>query len=172
MGVWITLFHKAVHTNIKTGDTMFNPNLTLEEIFVPNSLRNLRTVGHDPMPHTGNTYYIWFNCYCDKKHPDIKRILEEGNHWKPGCGYTINSYITMSDKAGDLVSSRLIMQGPQSISSSFTVEITEEDNSVRMIAQGWGTSSILLYDGDKETFLKYLQMYQSRTTLGENYETT
>lgn len=139
---------------------MYNPNLKLTELFKQNSLRNLTTPKQCPMPHKGNTYYLWVNNYSGND-SQIVDILEHGNSWS--SVRSINSYIDLTDQAGELISNRLIQYGPQSNSSSFTIEITlNAENNIRMIAQGWGSSSIELYDGPSGYFLQYLLENQKR----------
>jgi hypothetical protein len=141
---------------------MYNPNLKLTELFKDNSLRNLRTNNHCPMAHSvlGNTYYITISSH-GVEYSKIKEILEKGNHWVY-AKYSISSYIDLSDKASELISTRLIKYGPQSNSSSFHISCYEELENIKVIATGWGSSSIELYDGNKEEFLQYLQNHQKR----------
>lgn len=139
---------------------MFNPNLTLKELFESNSLRNLTTMSQGPMPHKGKTYYVWCEDYSENQ--TVKEILNKGNKWGKD---SINSYIDLTDKAHELISSRLIQYGPNSNSSSFSIKFIsfyDEPNRIRISAQGWGSSSIELYDGDKEVFLQYLKDFQVR----------
>ena len=142
---------------------MYNPNLSLKDLFIQDSLRNMKTERNNPMPHRGNTYYITFQSYCENKLPELREILEKWNSWNHSRGFSVSSYIDLSKKGGDLVSSRLIMLGPNSNSSSFRIEVIENDNDIRMTASGWGSSSILLYSGDKKAFLDYLLIYQKRS---------
>ena len=138
---------------------MYNPNLKLTEIFKPNTLRNMTTHGNNPMPHRGDTYYISGSYNLENNL--IKEILEKGNEWKTKS--SVQSYIDLTEKAAELVSNRLIQYGPQSNSSSFKIEfISPEEGKIRILAQGWGTSSIELYDGEEKYFLQYLLDHQKR----------
>ena len=137
-------------------------DLALESIFKTNSLRNLTTIGNNPMPHKGDTYYLWVDSY----ETELGKYLTENNKW----GYSsaprksINSYINLKDDAVSyLVSDRLIQYGPASNSSSFTIRVWERDNgTVRVTANGWGSSVIELFDGLTIEFLDYLRKYQVR----------
>jgi hypothetical protein len=146
---------------------VYNPNLKLTELFKSNSLRNMTTVGNNPMPHSGDTYYITYYSNTSSDEPSlIKEILEKGNKWGYGKGSTsISSYVDLTDQAGDLVSSRHIMYGPGSNSSSFHIYVNEYADRVLVTACGWGFSATELYDGDKKYFLQYLLDHQKR---GEN----
>lgn len=142
---------------------MFNPNLTLERLFAKNSLCNMRTENHAPMAHSGKdgVYYITIDSWHEKSTKELKELLEEGNIWEHG-DYSISSYITLSDKANEIISSRLIKYGPGCNSSSFHIYVTEYATRVRMTASGWGCSVIELYDGDKQTFIDYFKNHQKR----------
>lgn len=133
---------------------MFNPNLKLEEIFVSNSLRNMTTHGNNSMPHKPPTYFLWVNT----KDSEIGEILTQGNDWIYRVK-SVNSYI---DIKADSVLGRHIIYGPNSSSSSLTVEITEREDSIRVVCHGWGSSVTELYDGDKNVFLEYLKTHQKR----------
>lgn len=138
---------------------MYNPNLKLTEIFESNTLRNMTTEGNNPMPHRGNTYYI--SGLYNLENNLIKELLEKGNKWKAKS--SVSSYIDLTEKAAELVSNRLIQYGPQSNSSSFKIEFrSPEEGKIRILAQGWGTSSIELYDGEEKYFLQYLLDHQKR----------
>lgn len=138
---------------------MYNPNLKLNEIFEPNTLRNLTTIKNDPMPHSDNTYYLWVD--GDDKNL-IKQLLNKDNKWSSGQ-YSKNSYITLSPLGSEKISTRLIQYGPQSLSSSFTIRVVlNESNNVRITANGWGSSVIELYDGVQSHFLQYLLDNQKR----------
>lgn len=140
---------------------MYNPNLKLNEIFESNTLRNIQTASRNaPMPHSGKTYYVWDTLSEDDTL--LKEILNKGNKWSYTEKGSINSYIDLTDKAHELISSRLIQYGPNSNSSSFTVRIVSNGDSVRVTANGWGSSVIELYDGDKKYFLNYLLDHQKR----------
>ena len=132
-------------------------DLALESIFKTNSLRNLTTTGNNPMPHKGDTYYLW----VDSEETELGKYLTEGNKWGRN---SINSYIDLKDDAVSyLVSDRLIQYGPGSNSSSFTIRVWEQDNgTVRVTASGWGSSVIELFDGLTIEFLDYLRKHQVR----------
>lgn len=138
---------------------MYNPNLKLTEIFESNTLRNMTTYGNDPMPHHKDTYYI--SGLYNLENNLIKELLEKGNEWKAKS--SVNSYIDLTEKAAELVSNRLIQYGLQSNSSSFKIVFrSPEEGKLRILAQGWGTSSIELYDGEEKYFLQYLLDHQKR----------
>lgn len=143
---------------------MYNPNLSLEQLFKPNSLRNLRTENYMPMAHSGldGCYYITHHTYVDETtNPELKEILEKGDKWVH-TKYSISSYIDLSDEANRLVSSRLIKFGPGTSSSSFHIYVNEYTDRVYITATGWGSSCIQLYDGPKDVFLDYLKTHQKR----------
>ena len=52
-------------------------DLALESIFKTNSLRNLTTIGNNPMPHKGDTYYLWVDSY----ETELGKYLTENNKW-------------------------------------------------------------------------------------------
>ena len=131
-------------------------NKPLTEIFEPNTLRNLTTHGNNPMPHTGNTFYLWVN----DKDTELGKYLTQGNSWKSGI-YSTNSYITLKADLG--ITQYLIQCGPQSQSSSFTIETREHEDNVRVIASGWGMSGYELFDGETKIFLEYLKEFQKRS---------
>ena len=141
---------------------MYKTELKLEELFKPKSLRNLTTVGNNPMPHTGCTYYIT----ADLTSEEIKKIVEQGNKWGYGKGSSsISSYIDLSEQAHEEISSRLIKYGPGSNSSSFKIQVTtsaNDDDNLLITASGWGSSCIRLFEGTQEEFLAYLKQYQER----------
>lgn len=136
--------------------------LPFKELFKTNSLRNLHTPKQAPMPHKDNTYYLWVENYTGKD-SEVVDTLVQGNKWTVSNG-SINSYITLSDKASELVSNYLIQYGPQSRSSSFTIRVILQNDAetIRITASGWGSSVIELYDGDSSIFLEYLKEYQKR----------
>jgi hypothetical protein len=128
----------------------------LNEIFEQNSLRNLTTHGNNPMPHTGSTFYLWVN----NKETELGKYLTQNNSWK--SGQSVGSYITLKADLG--ITNNLIQYGPQSQSSSFTIETREYDDDVIVTAYGWGSCVMYrLFEGKAEIFLEYLKEFQKRS---------
>jgi hypothetical protein len=130
----------------------------LTDVFKQNSLKNMTTLGNNPMPHKGNEFYIWNELKDDE---EISKIIERGNFWKPGSGKTVNSYISLSDFAYS-EKYYCIELGPNSNSSSNTVRLINLGDKIRIIANGWGSSFVILWEGEREELLTYLKEFQKR----------
>ena len=129
----------------------------LNEVFTTNSLKNMTTPFQRAMPHKGNEFYIWNELRDDD---EISLVLNKGNFWKPHTD-SVSSYISLSE---DCYENKYygIENGPNSTSSSNTVRVMENEFVIRLIAYGWGTSFIVLWEGPREDFLTYLTEKQVR----------
>ena len=130
----------------------------LREIFQKNCLNLVKTASitsdGDNRPFKGNNCFVW-GFYHDGELRDILEHGEKSIHGRHG--YSINNYIRLTDDSYSELS-RLILIGPNSNTLTQSVEFLKRENgAISIIAQGWGSSFVNLWDGSESEIVEFLR---------------
>jgi len=140
---------------------MLELDLKLTEIFKTGSLKTYVTQARCATPAHGSLCYVW----NDGKN-QLKERLESGSKFKPG-GDSVNNLIELSDSTYGMCCQSTIITGPNCTSKTQTVRFIEQENTTRILFSGWGSSSILLWEGNTSDLIKYLTEHQPELEVGK-----
>lgn len=126
-------------------------NLKLTEIFKPSSLKPYITRARCAIPADGSLCYIW-----NDGEEALKDRLNEGKKFKHGGGST-NNLIELKDSVYDTCKETTIIVGPNTTTKTQTIRfISSDKETTRIIFNGWGSSTVVLWEGLTSDLMRYL----------------
>lgn len=136
---------------------MLDAKRDLKDIFIDGSLTIRRTNARESQPAEGSLCYIWNDAFGE-----LKEILAKGKNWVHGVhGYSNSNYIKLTDDAYNVCECNTIIVGPNTSTKTQTIRIISfENETTRILFNGWGSSNVLFWEGPTSELIEYFKESQ------------